>query len=409
MKLGVIADDFTGASDIALTLAEAGFSTTQFIGVPTQTADPELDAGVIALKSRTAPVSDAVAESLQACDWLTAQGAKQIVLKVCSTFDSTPSGNIGPVLEELAVKLGETNVIVCPAFPENGRSVFQGHLFVGDVLLNESGMQDHPLTPMTDPDLRRVLKSQTAWDVSHVGADIVSRGPADIQAALPKSASMTIVDAIKDADLHAIGAAAKDRKVLCGGSGIALGLPANFGASPATPQWEPVSGPGVVISGSCSRATREQVSRYVDKHPALEIRAADVMSGEVQASDLADWVLAQESAPLVYSSAKPEVVRAAQTKFGAEIIAANIEALFADLASRLIQMGVTRIVTAGGETSGAVVKGLKAKSLRIGPRIAAGVPLVRLDDRPIALALKSGNFGGPELFEDALRVMETAS
>ncbi len=403
MKIGVIADDFTGASDIALTLAEGGMRTAQYIGVPDGNTSARVDAGVVALKSRTAPVAEAVSESLAACKWLVHQGAKQIIFKVCSTFDSTDEGNIGPVLDALADALGEDQVIVCPAFPENGRSVYQGHLFVADRLLNESGMQDHPLTPMKDADLRRVLAPQTKRTVGHIPARTVAQGALAMRAAMPSVQTHVIVDAIQDADLRAIGAAAKDRKLLCGGSGIAIGLPANFGAKAATPAWRGVAGKGVVLSGSCSRATREQVEKYCGKFASFEVTAEKAVGGEIDVEALADWVVAQDR-PLVYSSADPDVVRAAQAKFGREASATAIEGLFADLAAALKLRGVTRIVVAGGETSGAVVRGLAAQVLEIGPRIAAGVPAVKVDG--IALALKSGNFGGPCFFKEALALME---
>ncbi|MFY0679227.1 MAG: four-carbon acid sugar kinase family protein [Thalassovita sp.] len=406
MKIGVIADDFTGASDIALTLAEAGMSVAQFIGVPAAAAQPDLDAGVVALKSRTAPVDQAVSESLAACDWLLAQGAEQIIFKVCSTFDSTSEGNIGPVLDALVERMTPGAVMVCPAFPENGRSVYQGHLFVQDVLLNESGMQDHPLTPMRDPDLRRVMASQTDQNVGHIAAVTVMQGAAAIADAMPE-AGLVIVDAIRDEDLVEIGRAAKGRSLLCGGSGIALGLPANFGTQSAPPTWEGCPGKGVVLSGSCSRATRGQVAAYRALAPSKEIAAEDVINGTVTPEGLADWVLAQPQPPLVYSSADPAVVQAAQQTFGQGVAAEAIEALFANLAATLAQRGVARIVVAGGETSGAVVRGLNANVLTIGPRLAAGVPVVRVDDQPLALALKSGNFGAEDFFATALNRMET--
>ena len=404
MKIGVIADDFTGASDIALTLAEAGMRTAQFNGVPKGPVGA-VEAGVVALKSRTAPVAEAVADSLAACDWLLEQGVEQVVFKVCSTFDSTPRGNIGPVLVALMDRLGPGPVPVCPAFPENGRSVYQGHLFVGDVLLNESGMQDHPLTPMVDADLRRVLAAQMNHTVAHVPALTVMHGADAIRAALPDGP--VIVDAIRDTDLIEIGKAARGIRLLCGGSGIALGLPANFGALPGTPAWVPVTGRGVVLSGSCSRATRAQVAAFAASNPAREITAEQAMTKAVTALELADWVLAQPTTPMIYSSADPEVVRRAQDRFGRAACAEAIEALFSDLAATLAARGVTRIVVAGGETSGAVVTGLKAQSLHIGPRIAPGVPVTRLGDRPIALALKSGNFGEVDFFDAALTLMET--
>lgn len=404
MKIGVVADDFTGASDIALTLAEGGMAVAQFIGVPADDTDPDLGAGVVALKSRTAPAAEAVAQSLAACDWMLGQGAEQIVFKVCSTFDSTGKGNIGPVLDALADRLGADGVIVCPAFPENGRSVYQGHLFVNDTLLSESGMQDHPLTPMRDPDLRRVLAAQSARPVGHVPALTVMQGAGAVRAALPETGH-AIVDAIRYADLINIGLAARGAKLLCGGSGIALGLPANFGAAPARPGWQPVAGPGVVISGSCAHATRSQVDRFRATAPAREISAEAAVEGRVTARELAGWALAQQTAPLIYSSADPGTVRAAQKRFGRDRAAGAIEALFADLAATLAGQGVARIVVAGGETSGAVVNGLGARTLRIGPRLAPGVPMMRAGGRPLALALKSGNFGDPDFFARALARM----
>lgn len=404
MKIGVIADDFTGASDIALTLAEAGMSVAQFIGVPDGPGDAGLDAGVVALKSRTAPLSDAMAQSMAACEWLLAQGASQIILKVCSTFDSTEQGNIGPVLDALATRLQAGPVIVCPAFPENGRSVYQGHLFVADRLLSESGMEDHPLTPMTDADLRRVLAAQSDRSVSHVPALIVLEGAGAIRSHLAKD-SHVIVDAITDRDLMQIGEAAKGLPLLCGGSGIALGLPKNFGHAPAQPMWSAVSGPGAVISGSCSRATRAQVAAYLEVAPARQIAAEQAIEGACELEELADWVMEQETPPLIYSSADPAIVRAAQARFGASVAAVAIERLFATLADRLVARGLRRLVVAGGETSGAVVESLGATELQIGPRAAAGVPLVR--GKGIALALKSGNFGGPAFFQETLDLMET--
>jgi uncharacterized protein YgbK (DUF1537 family) len=267
-------------------------------------------------------------------------------------------------------------------------------------------MQDHPLTPMQDPDLRRVLSAQSRLPVGHVDARSVMTGAAAIRAALPATGHV-IVDAIRDADLMEIGKAAKGLSLLCGGSGIALGLPANFGNAPAQPGWEPVTGPGAVLSGSCSRATRGQVEAYKAIAPHREITAADAVHGRVTAAKLADWALAQGTAPLIYSSADPETVKSAQQEFGAKRAAEAIETLFSDLAALLAAKGAARIVVAGGETSGAAVKGLKAQELQIGPRLAAGVPALRLPGpRPLALALKSGNFGRPGFFAEALAAME---
>jgi len=407
MKLGVIADDFTGASDIALMLSEGGMPTAQFVGVPKDSSPVSVEAGVVGLKTRTIAAKDAVTQTLKACDWLIDQGCAQIVFKICSTFDSTDEGNIGPVTEALANRLGETSVLVCPAFPENGRSVYQGHLFVRDELLSESGMQDHPLTPMTDPDIRRVLQKQTSWPVRHVPLSDVWAGPASINlAASASGTAMVIVDAIRNEDLMTLGRAAGTRRLLVGGSGIALGLPQNFGFAPSASSWTGVAGKAVVFSGSCSRATRAQVEAFRSTAPSRELTADDVVTQKLSLQEIVEWTLRQETTPLIYSSADPEVVTSAQQKYGRERSASAIEALFANLAAALSQAGVNRIVVAGGETSGAVVSGLQANTLEIGPKIAPGVPALKVADRPLALALKSGNFGGPDFFSEALSVLE---
>ncbi|WP_422375385.1 3-oxo-tetronate kinase [Roseibium sp.] len=409
MKLGVIADDFTGASDIALMLSEGGMPSVQYVGIPDHPSGHGVEAGIISLKSRTEPARDAITQSLKACDWLLDQGCTQIVFKICSTFDSTDKGNVGPVTEALADRLGETNVLVCPAFPENGRSVYQGHLFVKDRLLNESGMENHPLTPMHDPDLRRILQRQTSWSVGHVAIDAVWRGADDLDREARKAGkAMMIVDAIRNDDLRTLGRAAAERKLLTGGSGIALGLPQNFGFEASNTGWAGVSGEAVVLSGSCSTATREQVAVYKDQAPSRELVADDIIADRLSLQELVEWTLKQERPPLIYSSADPKVVSLAQERFGREQSAAAIERVFANLAAALSQAGVKRIVVAGGETSGAVVSGLQANSLEIGPRIAPGVPALKVAERPLALALKSGNFGGPAFFSEALAVLEGA-
>lgn len=405
MRIGVIADDFTGGSDIALALSENGARVVEYVGVPVIPADEEVQAGVVALKIRTEPAEHAVSEALRACEWLLAQGCTQIVYKICSTFDSTPAGNIGPVTEALADRLGEETVLVCPAFPENGRSVYQGHLFVFDRLLSESGMEHHPLTPMTDADLRRVLGAQTSWSIGHISARTVAQGSLEIaDAASRLGRSMVIVDAILDGDLLEIGRAATARRLLVGGSGIALGL-TNILSSCDSRTWNGVRGPGIVLSGSCSTATRAQVAAYRDIAPALELDAEGIMEGRYLPADLKDWALAQPIAPMIYSSADPAVVVAAQEKFGRAESAAAIEGLFSRLAVELAEAGFTRLVVAGGETSGAVVSGLGAEALSIGPKIAAGVPAVKVIGKNLALALKSGNFGGRDFFSEALKVL----
>ena len=347
-------------------------------------------------------------------DWLLDQGCQQIFFKYCSTFDSTPQGNIGPVADALAERLGENRVIVCPAFPATGRSVYQGHLFVNDRLLNESGMENHPLTPMTDADLRRWLKPQSKRKIAHVSASVVRTGAEAIQKAFGEitEPSLIVVDAISDGDLFEIGKAAAGLRLITGGSGVALGLPANFrkvGAiSEAVSKWSGEPGAGVILSGSCSGATRAQVTLYAKTHPAFEITADDVVSGTTNADILAEWLLSRkDQSPLAYSSADPKVVAQAQAQHGREMLAGKIEALFAEVASKLVAGGITRLVTAGGETSGAIVEGLGITALEIGPEIAPGVPAVRATGNiPLVLALKSGNFGADNFFEKALSVLE---
>ncbi len=412
MLLGVIADDFTGASDIGNTLAKGGLATAQFLGVPQVDAPPEIAAGVIALKSRSIPAPDAVAQSLAALGWLRAQGCQQIIFKYCSTFDSTLEGNIGPVGEALADALGVTGVIACPAFPTVGRTVYRGHLFVHDRLLNESGLENHPINPMTDADLRRWLARQTRGPVGLANADIVRSGPDALRMALENaSETLVIVDSVSDDDLLTIGKAVADAPLLTGGSGIALGLPRNFfdaGLAMPTPVSAPrINGPEVILAGSCSGATRDQIEHHAVNHPVLPIDVNAVMDGSFTANDITAWTLARTGqAPLVYSSGSPEQVRALQDRHGRERVSETLDTIFGEAAKRLVNGGIRRIVVAGGETSGAVVSALDTGALTLGAEIDPGVPaLVSAGRDPIALALKSGNFGAPDFFAKALNVL----
>ncbi len=415
MLLGCIGDDFTGSSDLANTLARRGMRAAQYCGVPDSPADPSVEAGVVALKSRTIAPDQAVAQSLAALEWLRAQGCRQFFFKYCSTFDSTPDGNIGPVAEALIAALGADRVIVCPAFPAAGRSVYQGHLFVGDRLLNETGMRNHPLTPMTDPDLRRWLGRQTRLGVGLIGAATVLEGAGAIRAALDaQDNALVVVDAIRDADLMAIGAAAAGLTLVTGGSGVAMGLPENFrreGLLAGGAQgWTGAPGPCAILSGSCSETTRAQIARHAAANPALKIDVDKVIAGETTAAEVAHWLIGQSAAPgaapLAYSSADPAAVKAAQARHGREAAAAAVEALFAEAARLLTAGGVTRLITAGGETSGAVVEGLGLTVLEIGPEIAPGVPALKAG--ALALALKSGNFGDADFFAKAARALAGA-
>ena len=416
MYLGVIADDFTGASDIANTLAKGGLATTQFFGLPTRNAPSSCDAGVVSLKTRSIDAADAVKQSLQALAWLKAQGCRQFIFKYCSTFDSTPRGNIGPVGEALAAELSVRGVPACSAFPGTGRTIYQGHLFVGDRLLNESGLENHPLNPMTDSDIRRWLALQTKHPVGLVPWPVVKRGAKAIREALDAAAErdehMVIVDAVEDDDLIRIGEACADAPLLTGGSGIAIGLPqliiARGQARKQGSAFAGQRGAGVILAGSCSKATLSQVAHYGKTHPSFAVDVAGLLDGGVTADDVVKFVYAnRDRSPLVYSSATPERVRAFQEKYGQTEVAHRLEKLFSDVAVKIVDAGISRLVVAGGETSGSVVAGLNLDSVAIGPEIDPGVPALAAEgQRPIALALKSGNFGSEDFFEKALRMLD---
>jgi uncharacterized protein YgbK (DUF1537 family) len=418
MILGVIADDFTGATDVASMLVREGMRTVQVIGVPTAAA-PDADAVVVALKSRTVPAADAVAESLAALRWLQGADARQIYFKYCSTFDSTPAGNIGPVAEALLEALGARLAIACPAFPENGRTVFRGHLFVGDQLLSDSGMREHPLTPMTDANLVRVLQAQSRGRVGLLRYDELARGAPAVQARLQALAGeglrLVVADATTNDDLRVLGEACADAPLITAGSGVALGLPSAYAArgwlkpDARAATLPAVGGAAAVLSGSCSVATQAQVQHWIDSgRPAMRLNARALAAGE----PLAQRALAfarqhlATSPVLVFATADPVEVKAVQAELGAARAGQLVEACLATIAQGLVDAGVRRLVVAGGETSGAVVQALGVHSLRIGAPIDPGVPwtqaLGRPAERPLLLALKSGNFGGIGFFTRAL-------
>ena len=414
MLLGAIADDFTGATDLANMLVRGGMRTVQTIGVP-DAAAPDVDAVVVALKSRTIAPRDAVMQSLAALRWLKANGAQQIYFKYCSTFDSTPAGNIGPVTDALMIALGTDFTIACPAFPENGRTIFRGYLYVGDMLLSESGMKDHPLTPMTDANLVRVLQAQTTRKVGLVRFDAVARGAAAIReridALKAEGAGMAVVDALSDADLTAIGEACEDMPLITAGSGIGLGLALNARAkgrlvhAASAASLPRITGHAAVVSGSCSQATNGQVEQWRRTRPAFHVDALELAAGKPVVAQALAWAqlrIAQEPV-LIYATSKPEAVKAVQARLGVEAAGRLIEDALARIARGLVAMGVHKMVVAGGETSGAVVQALGVNSLRIGPQIDPGVPWTVAGGEPaLALALKSGNFGTPDFFAKAL-------
>jgi uncharacterized protein YgbK (DUF1537 family) len=419
MVLGCIADDFTGATDLANNLVRGGMRVVQAIGVPTQPLDTQADAVVVALKSRTLPAREAIAQSLAALRWLQAQGAQQIYFKYCSTFDSTAQGNIGPVTEALMAALGTDFTIATPAFPDNHRTVFKGHLFVGDALLNESGMQNHPLTPMNDANLVRVLQGQCAGQVGLIDYRVVAQGGAAIQARISQLRSqgvrLAVVDAISNDDLMRLAPALKGMPLVTAGSGVAMGLPGNFGLAPSSTAsaLPPAVGRQAVVSGSCSLATNRQVQAFIQSgRPALaidplQISVRQAAGGDVVAEALA-WAqpLLAQGPLLVYSSAQAQAVKAVQEQLGAEAAGALLEHTLASIARGLVTLGVRQLVLAGGETSGACVQALNVSQLKIGPQIDPGVPWCHAQSDAAAgaglhLTLKSGNFGTDDFFSKA--------
>lgn len=422
MRLGVIADDFTGASDIGnviarATLQDRALRVVQYFGLPTAENVPDVDAAVLSLKFRSVPAADAVAVALAALAWLQEQGATQIIYKYCSTFDSTPAGNIGPVGEALAAAMGARGVLACPSFPATGRTVYQGHLFVNGRLLNESGLENHPLNPMTDPYLPRWLALQTQSQVGLVPHQTVAAGATAVSEALRQAADagqvLVIADAIDENDLDSLARAAVAAPLVTGGSAIAGGLARlalSAGAGrPLRAQTERVEGRAVVLAGSCSAVTRRQIAAYQNAHASLFLDASSTMSGKLTPYDVLAFArLHAQDAPLIYSSVEPAVLAELQLKFGAARLAESFDRFFAEAARLLVEDGVTRIVVAGGETSGAVASAIGRSSVEIGTEIAPGVPLLYArGDPPLALALKSGNFGGETFFARALEMMNT--
>lgn len=419
LLLGCIADDFTGATDLANNLVRSGMRVVQTIGVPDGALDEEVDAVVVALKSRTIPAAEAVAQSLAALAWLRAEGAKQIYFKYCSTFDSTPRGNIGPVTEALMDALGARFTIACPAFPENKRTVFKGYLFAGDVPLDESGMQNHPLTPMTDANLVRVLQAQVKRKVGLIDYVVVARGAKAILRRIAElereGVSIAIVDAISDENLRRLGPALKDFALVTAGSGVAIGLPGNWGIAPAAraAQLPPAAGGAAVLSGSCSTATRAQVQAFAASGaPALALDPLAFSSAESAIAEALRWAdsALSQGPVLVYSTADPEQVKGVQKRLGVAEAGTLVERVLAGIARGLVDRGVRRLVVAGGETSGAVVQALGVERLRIGPQIDPGVPWCAARspaaDGMIHLALKSGNFGSADFFTKAFTILE---
>ena len=420
LKLGCIADDYTGASDLANTLTRAGLRTVQTIGVPApDLALPEVDAVVISLKSRSIEAELAVSRSRAAESWLRARGARHVLFKICSTFDSTDKGNIGPVMDALRTSSADKIVLVTPAFPETGRTVYMGNLFVGAVPLNESPLKDHPLNPMHDSNLVRLLARQSKTKIGLVELALVTRGAEAVRARLADLAGAgvgaAIIDAVFDRDLETIGAVALDHRLSVGASGIGLGLArllagASAGKPIETAPERPVGGTAACLAGSCSKATLGQIESAEKVMPVLHLDPDQIVRGKDEGRRALAWARERlSSGPLlIAASATPDEVASLQARHGRDTAGHAIEQTIADIAEGLVQAGVRRLVVAGGETSGAVVDRLQIPGFLVGAEIAAGVPVLRaVGGRAgeMLLALKSGNFGGPQFFSDALCVM----
>jgi 3-dehydrotetronate 4-kinase len=422
LALGCIADDYTGASDLANTLTRCGLRTVQTIGVPSDDlALPEVDAVVVSLKSRSIEAGLAVSRSRSAEKWLRGHGARHVLFKICSTFDSTDAGNIGPVMDALRADSGDPIVLVTPAFPGTGRTVYQGNLFVGAVPLNESPLKDHPLNPMHDSNLVRVLARQSGGSIGLVGLADVARGPQAVRGRLADLAGQgfgaAIVDAVFDRDLETIGAVALDHRLSVGASGIGLGLARALVASgtvqsaaAAAMSDVAVGGPAACLAGSCSQATLQQIASAEAVMPVLHLDPDQIIAGKGETRRALAWAAGRlgDGPVLIASSSTPDQVAALQLRHGRDAVGHAVEQAMAEIAEGLVQSGVRRLVIAGGETSGAVVDRLSIPAFLVGAEIAAGVPVLRAVGArggDMLLALKSGNFGGPEFFSDALALI----
>jgi uncharacterized protein YgbK (DUF1537 family) len=421
--LGSIADDYTGASDLANTLTKNGLRTVQTVGIPDPSlALPDVDAVVVSLKIRSVPASDAVTAASSAERWLRQRGAGHVLYKICSTFDSTDAGNIGPVTEALSEAAGGGSVLVTPAFPETGRTVYLGHLFVGGQPLNESPLKDHPLNPMHDANLVRVLTRQSRNAVGLIDLTTIAAGPGAIKARLDtlRTAGVTavIADAIFEHDLETLGEVALETPVSTGASGLGLGLARalvrsgriSSGGATTTDAIRPVGGLSAIVAGSCSKATLHQLDVAERSMPVLRLDPERLLAGPDEIAAAISWAGDRISAgPIVVAaSAAPETVSRLQSLYGREASGHAIETATSIIAAELVERGVRRLVVAGGETSGAAVDRLAIPAFLIGPEIAPGVPVLRTVGNAqgdMLLALKSGNFGGEDFFTAALAMM----
>ena len=416
MYLGVIADDFTGGTDIAGFLVQNGFSVTQYIGVPeSPVSGMKPDAAVISLKSRSCPVEEAVRDSLAALEWLKSQGCSHFFFKYCSTFDSTSKGNIGPVTDALLDALQSDITVMCPALPVNGRTVYKGYLFVDALPLNESGMRHHPVTPMLDSNLMRLTEQQSKGKAANIPSNVMDGGPQAIKASLEElrkqGVRYAVPDALRDEHLLYLGEAVSDLSLVTGGSGLAMGIArhvtaqSGMDAKTSMDAGMPPGGKSIILAGSASVMTNAQVARYRDKAPSWKVDVsrcvADAAAYAAAAASWLETLVPSANAPMIYATAGIEELDAVQKEFGAEVSGQAVELFFSHLAQLLQEAGYDHFIVAGGETSGSVVKSLGIKAFHIGPQIAPGVPWVRAVEAPVSLALKSGNFGNEDFFSVA--------
>ncbi|MFI9452013.1 3-oxo-tetronate kinase [Amycolatopsis sp. NPDC052450] len=404
--LGAIADDFTGATDVAAAFRRGGLRTLLFFGVPPEDeATPPHDAIVIALKSRAIPTGEAVSASLEALRWLRTRQAEQIYFKYCSTFDSTPRGNIGPVLDALSQASPPGGVVMTPSSPEHGRTQYQGHLFVGGTLLAESPMRDHPATPMTDSHLPRLLRAQTDTPVTLITHDVVRRGETAVRAAVDGTSGYVLVDALTEEDLRLLGRVTVNSPLVAGAAGLAAGLAAaRASTGPPVTEAPAPTGPAAVLSGSCSARTLEQIAVMTSLgRPAYRLDPVATPDPDGLAAEALAWYDSQTApGPLVYSSSSPADLKRTHQELGVARSAEILEKATGLIAVGLVERGVRRLVAAGGETSGAIVTALGVHGGVIGAEAAPGVPWIHPvgDDRS-ALLLKSGNFGDLDLLATA--------
>ena len=417
--LGCIADDFTGATDLASMLARSGVNVSLRIGVPLSTPENTAEIEVIALKTRSISASKAIEESLSALKWLKEAGAKKYFFKYCSTFDSTAEGNIGPVSEALMNELKVDQTIYCPAFPENGRSIYMGNLFVGQKLLSESSMKDHPLTPMNDSNLMRLLSAQVSRRVGLADHIVVNSGVNSLKEKLislkENDVPHVIVDAVADTDLDIIASACQDMDFITGGSALAMPLAEFYKASGKISAVDnsfmnkKLNTGSIILSGSCSEMTIIQVKNFIQRGAAaFQLDPIDLAENGVK--KVLDWLSSQDFTKniIIYATSDPDTVKKVQAELGVDMAGKIVEQGLSECAIAARELGIKNFIIAGGETSGAITKALNVRQLDIGIEIAPGVPWTFSGKRnnQIALSLKSGNFGSEEFFTEALSKLE---